>query len=79
MIKIAETVGLDLIGENSKQQMAGQMRGWLSSKHTLPSRAEALEVKTAQMRDLVLKGYGRDATISSFLSHRIRPPVLSGR
>jgi hypothetical protein len=53
--------------------MPRQMSGRWSLKHAMPSRAKSLEVETAQMRDLFLNGsFGRDTTIASFLSHRIR-------
>jgi hypothetical protein len=52
------------------------MSGRWSLKHAMPSRAKSLEVETAQMRDLFLNGsFGRDTTLASFLSHRIRPPA----
>jgi hypothetical protein len=45
--------GLEPVGENGKQQMAGQMRRRLLPEHTLPARPQAMEIEIAQMRDLV--------------------------
>ena len=54
MIEVAETVGLDPVGENRKQQMPGQVCKRRSLEYAPPPGAQPLEIEIAQMRDLVL-------------------------
>ena len=54
MCLIAQFTGLEPVGENGKQQMAGQMRRRLLPEHALPARPQAMEIEIAQMRDLVV-------------------------
>src|SRR6266478_1430931 len=71
---------LRMVGDDRKQQMPRQMTGCWSLQHALPPRAQTFEIETAQMRDLVLnRCFGRDTTIATLLSHRIRPPASHDR
>jgi hypothetical protein len=54
-IEIAEPIGLQPIGQDPKQQMAGQVRGCSPSEHRMPSRSQFPDVETAQTRDLVVE------------------------
>jgi hypothetical protein len=53
MVKIAETIRLNAIGEDCKQQMPRQMGRGGSLKHALPSGAQPLQIEITQVRDLV--------------------------
>ena len=76
MVEVAEAIRLNPIGDDRKQQMPRQMIGRWSLQHAVPPRAQTFEVETAQMHDLVLNGsFGRNTTVTSFFSHRIRPPA----
>src|SRR6266403_68740 len=80
MGEVPEAIGLNPIGDDRKQQMPRQMIGRWSLQHALPSCAQTFEIETAQMRDLVLnRCFGRDTTIATLLSHRIRPPASHDR
>ena len=54
-IQIAEPISLQPIDQNTKQQVAGQVRGCAPSEHRVPSGTEFLDIKTAQTRDLVVE------------------------
>ena len=54
-IQFAEPIGLQPIGQNPKQQVAGQVRGCAPPEHCVPSGAEFPDVETAQTRDLVVE------------------------
>ena len=54
-IEVSQLIGLEPVGENRKQQMAGQMRRRLSPEGALPARPQAMEIEIAQMRDLVVQ------------------------
>jgi hypothetical protein len=76
-IEITEFIGLQSVGENGKQQMTGQMRRWLSPKHAFPARPQAMEIETAQMRDLVVQRQsGCLLRTRSCLPHRTTPPLM---
>src|SRR2546425_10760669 len=80
VVEIPEAISLNPIGDDRKQQMPRQMTWRWSLQHALPPRAQAFEIETAQMRDLVLnRCFGRDTTIATLLLHRIRPPASRDR
>src|SRR5258708_30273108 len=80
VVEIPEAIGLNPIGDDRKQRMPRQMTWRWSLQHALPPRAQAFEIETAQMRDLVLnRCFGRDTTIATLLLHRIRPPASRAR
>jgi hypothetical protein len=77
-IEVAEFVSLDPISQHAEQQMPWQVRGWLPSKHALPSGTQTLEVEIAQMRDLVFhRHFGCSPRNRSGASHLVRLPVAS--
>jgi hypothetical protein len=51
-IKVTQPIGLQPIGQNAKQEMAGQVRGRSPPKHVLPTDLETTDVEIAQARDL---------------------------
>ena len=51
-IQVAQLIGLKPISQNAKQQMAGQVRGWLPPEHGMPTAAKLTDVEIAQARDL---------------------------
>jgi hypothetical protein len=51
-IEIAETVGLEPIGQNTKQEMARQARGRSPSKHGARTGLKRSNIEIAQARDL---------------------------
>jgi hypothetical protein len=53
-IEVAQFIGLQSVGENGKQQVAGQMRRRLLPEQALPARPQAMEIEIAHMRDLVV-------------------------
>src|SRR5258706_4747351 len=76
VVEIPEAIGLNAIGDDRKQQMPRQMIGRWSLQHAPPPRVQTFEIETTQMHDLVLnRCFGRDTTIATLLSHRIRPPA----
>ena len=54
-IQFAEPIGLQPISQNTKQQVAGQVRGCAPPEHRVPSGAEFPDIETAQTRDLVVE------------------------
>jgi hypothetical protein len=74
--EISQLIGLQPVGENGKQQMAGQMRRRLLPEHALPARPQAMEIEIAQMRDLVVqRQFGCFLRNRSCLPHRSTPPL----
>jgi hypothetical protein len=81
VVEITEAIGLNPISDDRKQQMPRQMYRRRIPKHTPPARSQALEVETAQMRDLVFSRCpssgraiaARDAAIAMLLSHDVTP------
>jgi len=51
MIKVAKTIGLDLEGQDGKQQMPRQVRRRRPQENALPAGAQPLEIEIAQLRD----------------------------
>jgi hypothetical protein len=51
-IQIAETIGLEPIGQNTKQEVARQVRGRQPPEHRPPAGLKITEVEIAQARDL---------------------------
>ena len=51
-IQIAETIGLKPIGQNTKQEMAGQVRGRPPPEHVVPTGPKVANIEIAQARDL---------------------------
>jgi hypothetical protein len=51
-IKVTQPIDLQPIGQNTKQEMAGQVRGWSPPKHVLPTDLESTDVEIAQAHDL---------------------------
>jgi len=54
-IQFAEPIGLQPISQDTKQQVAGQVRGCAASKHRVPSGPQFPDIETAQTRDLVVE------------------------
>jgi len=50
--QIAETIRLKSIGENTKQQVARQVRRWSLAKDTMPAVPQFTDIESAQTRDL---------------------------
>src|SRR5271157_521362 len=71
-IEVAEPVGLQPVGQNTKQQVAGKMRRCPPPKHCVPSGAQAPGIETAQMRDLVLKGRSL-RRVDHYARHGVQP------
>jgi hypothetical protein len=46
-IKVTQPIGLQPIGQNAKQEMAGQVRGRSPPKHVLPPDLEITDVEIA--------------------------------
>jgi hypothetical protein len=79
VIKIAEAICLEPIGDDRKQQVPRQMGGGGPLKHAQPACTKPTDIETAQMRDLVINGrFGRGTTFAAFLLHCIRPLVWLG-
>ena len=57
-VEVAESRGLDPVGENLQEQRLRHMGRGRAAGQAAPARPQAVEVETAQMRDLVLKGSG---------------------
>jgi hypothetical protein len=55
-LQFAEPVGLQPIGQDTEQQVAGQVRGRAPSEHGMPSGPQLPDIETAQARDLVIEG-----------------------
>lgn len=51
-IQIAETIGLKSVGQNSKHEMARQVRGRSTPERIVPTGLKAAKVEIAQARDL---------------------------
>ena len=51
-IQIAQPIGLKPIGQNAKQEMAGQVRGRSPPEHRVPTGSKLTDVEIAQARDL---------------------------
>ena len=62
LVEIAERVGLQAIGEEAQQQVPGQVRGRGPTIEAAPACAQALEAKTAQLRDPGLERVRSDAS-----------------
>ncbi len=54
-IKVAEPIGLQPIGQDTKEQMAGQVRGCSPPGHRVPSGSQVPDIESAQTRDLVVE------------------------
>ena len=55
-IEVTQLVHLKPIGQSAKQEVAGQVRGWLLSKHGPPMGPKRAEVEASQARDLLVEG-----------------------
>jgi hypothetical protein len=53
-VEVAQGRGLNSIGKDAKQKMAGQSRGRSSSEHSVPAGSKFSEIEIAQTRDLDL-------------------------
>ena len=51
-VQVAQLIGLQPVGQDAKQQMAGQVRGRLPPEHGVPTAAKLTDVEIAQARDL---------------------------
>ena len=51
-IQVAQPIGLKPVGQNAKQQMAGQVRGSPPPEHSMPAGPKFIDVEIAQARDL---------------------------
>ena len=51
-IQVAQLIGLKPIGQNAKQQMAGQVRGRLPPEHGVPTGSKRADVEITQARNL---------------------------
>src|SRR5207245_3571784 len=54
-IQVTEPIGLQPIGQNTKQQMAGQVSRCSSPEYRMPSGSQFSDIEIAQTRDLVVK------------------------
>jgi hypothetical protein len=50
--KVPELVGLQSVGQDPKQQVAGQVRGCALPEHRMPLGSQLSDIETAQTRDL---------------------------
>ena len=46
-IQVTEMFGLQPVGQNAKQKMTGQVRGWLPSKDAVPTSPKRADVEIA--------------------------------
>ena len=51
-VQVTQLIGLQPVGQDSKQQMAGQVRGRLPPKHGVPTAAKLTDAEIAQARNL---------------------------
>jgi hypothetical protein len=54
-VEIAQSFGLQAIGNDAIEQMARQMVGRLAAKDRMPLGPQTMEIEIAQMRDLILQ------------------------
>jgi hypothetical protein len=54
-IQFAEPISLQPVGQNTKQQVAGQVRGCAASEHRVPSGSQFPDIEITQTRDLVVE------------------------
>src|SRR5215831_11548376 len=54
-IQVTEPIDLQSIGEDTKQKVAGQVRGWTPPEDGMPSGSQLSDIETAQTRDLVVE------------------------
>jgi hypothetical protein len=53
--QVTKPIGLQPIGQDTKQQVAGQVRGCAPPEHRMPSGSQFRDIETAQTRDLVVE------------------------
>src|SRR5262249_34691811 len=53
-IEVAKTIGLKPVGHDPKQQISGEMFGGRLPKDILPTNPQLLQIKIAQLSDLLL-------------------------
>ena len=51
-VQVTQLVGLKPVGQNAKQQMAGQVRGRSPPEHGVPTSSKLTDVEIAQARNL---------------------------
>ena len=51
-VQVTQLIGLQSIGQDAKQQMAGQVRGRLPPKRGVPTAAKLTDAEIAQTRNL---------------------------
>src|SRR5262249_52305764 len=51
-VEVTQEVRLKSVSQNTKQQVAGQVRGWAPPEHRVPTGPERTDVEFAQARDL---------------------------
>jgi hypothetical protein len=51
-VQLAQLVGLQPVGQDAKQQVAGQVRGRLRPEHGVPTAAKLPDAEIAQARNL---------------------------
>ena len=54
-VEVAQMISLKPIRQNAKQQMAGEVRGRVPPKDSVPSGLKSPDIETAQSRDLDMK------------------------
>jgi hypothetical protein len=51
-IQVAQVIGLQLVGQHAKQEMAGQLRGWLPPEYGVPTSPKRTDIEVTQVRNL---------------------------
>jgi hypothetical protein len=51
-VQVTQLIGLQPVGQDAKQQMAGQVRGRLPPEHGVPTAAKLTDAEIAQARNL---------------------------
>src|SRR5262249_2320080 len=77
-IEVAQLIGLQPIGKNAKQQMAGQVRGRSPTEYVLPTAPKRIEIEVTQARylDVERLSVGQFATVLNARHGALmRPPL----
>jgi len=51
-VQVTQAIGLEPVSQYAKQQVAGQVRGCRSPKHSMPAAAKFADAEIAKARDL---------------------------
>src|SRR5437660_9564172 len=58
-VQVTQLLGLQPVGQDTKQKMAGQVRGRLPPEHGVPTAAKLTDAEIAQARNLAVVCYRR--------------------